>query len=241
MLSLFRKPHKTKIELLLDSAPGPSPWYLNTSKPAFSTMKFGQAYWKRTEKGEMLLEAANNSILAICDFYQFIKPISDESFLHWHQLNSTSILLSFYDLNMMSPICDPNITLHEISEKKIGFCANGGLVSSVNILTTDVDNVIELNFPAPINQQDELLILANSPVVQGVGRVIVIAKPSQGICYIYPQDWFNQGDFDFGYQWITRVARDPETGRIVGDGIRLGQFMLDMSLRNLDRWILKKV
>jgi hypothetical protein len=23
---------------------------------------------------------------------------------------------------------------------------------------------------------------------------------------VFPQDWFNTGDYDFGYQWITRVA-----------------------------------
>ena len=44
---------------------------------------------------------------------------------------------------------------------------------------------------------------------------------------------FNRGDFDFGYQWITRVARDPKSRHIVGDGIRITPFRLDASGRKL--------
>ncbi|MBI5301277.1 MAG: hypothetical protein HY868_04000 [Chloroflexi bacterium] len=53
------------------------------------------------------------------------------------------------------------------------------------------------------------------------------------IVEVYPQDWFNKGDYDFGYQWITRVARD-EDGKIIGDGIRLDRFRLDASGRNIE-------
>lgn len=53
---------------------------------------------------------------------------------------------------------------------------------------------------------------------------------------VTPQDWFNKGDYDFEYQWITRVAR-LENGRIGGDGVRLGQFELDDTGRQIDRWL----
>jgi len=59
---------------------------------------------------------------------------------------------------------------------------------------------------------------------------------------VYPQDWFNHGNFDFGYQWLTRIARDTETGEITGDGIRIELFALDDSYRQLStdrlrRWL----
>ena len=49
--------------------------------------------------------------------------------------------------------------------------------------------------------------------------------------------WFNNGKYDFSYQWITRVARDPQTQRIFGEGIRLGMFQLDKTGRTVEKWL----
>jgi hypothetical protein len=43
------------------------------------------------------------------------------------------------------------------------------------------------------------------------------------------------GDFDFGYQWITKVVRYSNSGRIVGTGIRLKNFILDESGRQIEK------
>ena len=43
---------------------------------------------------------------------------------------------------------------------------------------------------------------------------------------VLPQKWFTGDAFDLGYQWITRVVRDSRTGRLVGDGIRISDFVL---------------
>jgi hypothetical protein len=59
----------------------------------------------------------------------------------------------------------------------------------------------------------------------------MLLNPGSGTLRLYPQDWFNDGRVDLGYQWVTRVARDPETGRIHGDGIRIDPFSLDDSMR----------
>ncbi len=53
---------------------------------------------------------------------------------------------------------------------------------------------------------------------------------------VIPQDWFNQGSYDFEYAWIARVAR-LANGKIVGDGVRLGRFELDATGRQIGRWI----
>lgn len=54
---------------------------------------------------------------------------------------------------------------------------------------------------------------------------------------VYPQKWFNRDDYDLGYQWITRVARDTKTGRLVGDGIRISPFILQEDSMHLDRFL----
>jgi hypothetical protein len=62
-----------------------------------------------------------------------------------------------------------------------------------------------------------------------------------GLLTIIPQDWFNEGAYDLGYQWVTRVARLPGSGDIVGEGIRLGLFRLDPSGRQLAEWLAEDV
>ncbi len=53
---------------------------------------------------------------------------------------------------------------------------------------------------------------------------------------VTPQDWFNQGNYDFGYQWISRMCR-LNNGRLAGDGVRLGTFELDATGRQIARWL----
>ena len=53
---------------------------------------------------------------------------------------------------------------------------------------------------------------------------------------VIPQDWFNHGKYDFGYQWVARIAR-TESGVLIGEGIRLGTFELDESGREVKRWL----
>jgi hypothetical protein len=63
-----------------------------------------------------------------------------------------------------------------------------------------------------------------------------VVDARSGTIDVIPQDWFSDGEFDFGYPWVTRIARDPETGRLVGEGIRMGFFRLDASNRAVERW-----
>ena len=79
-----------------------------------------------------------------------------------------------------------------------------------------------------------------------VGEILVLSAPQPNqLCLwivdtrsarvsVFPQDWWNRADLDFGYQWVTRVARDPNTGKIVGEGIRIQPFVLDSSCRELE-------
>ena len=57
----------------------------------------------------------------------------------------------------------------------------------------------------------------------------------KGIIHNYPQDWFNKGDADFGYQWITRAIRNPKTNLIEGQGIRISEFILDDTNRQIKK------
>ena len=63
--------------------------------------------------------------------------------------------------------------------------------------------------------------------------IIKVSPKANRMC-VYPQDWFNKSDADFGYQWITRAWVDSRTGKICGQGIRITDFRLDGTNCNLE-------
>src|SRR5262249_7000796 len=86
----------------------------------------------------------------------------------------------------------------------------------------------------------ELLLLAAGPRGErenGAFTSIYRWRPSMGAVDVYPQIWFTADKYDVGYQWITRVARDPRSARIVGDGLRIGRFVLDENCGNVAAWL----
>ncbi len=66
---------------------------------------------------------------------------------------------------------------------------------------------------------------------------LMVLRPAAGTLEVLPQKWFTAGKYDLGYQWITRVARDAATGRLVGEGIRIGRFELDAEGTDVERWL----
>jgi hypothetical protein len=87
---------------------------------------------------------------------------------------------------------------------------------------------------------EETLVLAEH--AQGgngydaIHRALFIFDWTKRSVTVLPQDWFNKGSYDFGYQWIAHIAR-TKAGALIGEGIRLGTFELDASGRSVKRWL----
>ena len=99
----------------------------------------------------------------------------------------------------------------------------------------------DLEFPSTMKAFEELLILGHSDSINmrrelgAAGNLcLFVVKPKMNAYEIFPQDWFNNGKLDYGYQWVTRVARDPISGKIFGEGFRVSSFVLDDSLRQIE-------
>lgn len=58
-----------------------------------------------------------------------------------------------------------------------------------------------------------------------------------GLVEILPQRWFTAAQYQVGRQWITRVARDPQSHRIFGECFGAGNFLLEQDGVSLERWI----
>jgi hypothetical protein len=79
------------------------------------------------------------------------------------------------------------------------------------------------------DELDEVLLVADGSDPNVAAYLVYVWRPRLGQVEVLPQRWFTARDFDLGYEWITRVARDPKTGRLIGDGTRIAPFELDRS------------
>jgi hypothetical protein len=86
---------------------------------------------------------------------------------------------------------------------------------------------------------DELLLVGSypAPSKDDAACAVLLLHPNAGQVTVLPQTWFTANKFDIGYQWITRVTRDPQNGRIIGGGIRISNFELTEDGMGLEKWI----
>ena len=120
-----------------------------------------------------------------------------------------------------------------------------GLVAEVDLPGPWVGGPTRASFPEPLRGIPEILLLVRfiedwSPELARAERkrkrttAICIAKPPLSEVDVLPLDWARS--VEGRIHWIARVARDPATGRIVGDGVGFGPFLLDERGRFLG-WI----
>jgi hypothetical protein len=224
---------------LFDGVPGPTPWYSRPGAPAVEGF-----HWENAN-GKTLL-VGNIGVVAVLNAYNYVMRLDSSTLLIWNQRREAddqhtppvhlmvvrpALLPSFGD-NLQAEIsrmdrAKTRLTLSEPPDV------------SMYLKTDLTDEDISADFPKEIQMVDELLILCDSSAIApreggiNANLALLVAKPRQSTYQLYPQDWFNSSDLDFGYQWITRVAREPQTGRVHGEGFRLKPFELDESLRQL--------
>ena len=111
---------------------------------------------------------------------------------------------------------------------------NGGMVATVDLPTAWSHGRYQFSFPNEMRFVQEMFILVhtNPPGESQETRpkpheAIYRVKPADGTVNVIPLDWYNHGDFDFGYEWVTQVALDSVTGKIVGNGVRLSPFLME--------------
>jgi hypothetical protein len=231
-------------ETILGKAPGPSPWYVRAGRPAPESRR-GRLEWAAAgdqppSNGKMMLRTKEGERLALFSMYCYVLPLPGHRFLVWHHERLQSIVrgserrvLSFHliDADRLEPFEDVGRACQEMEEGKIPALVRAGELCWFTIPTHLEGGRRTFEYPEALRDVEEILVLASSPAK------IFDLKPKESVLEVFPQDWFNDGPWDFGYQWITRVARDPKTGKIVGDGIRIGRFVLDATNRNVEEWL----
>ncbi len=196
----------------------------------------------------MLLVTAGNQTLAVFDFYCYMSAMKGTRFLVWFEQKSAigasmtspdAISLEILDADHLEIVEDLETACRELTMRKdrSRVWHRGGEVSACRVPAYLPAGTHRLPLPSEFREIDELLILASRTAFAEMNLALFIVRPGENTVEVIPQDWFNKGSYDFGYQWPTRVARDPVTRKIFGEGFRLGRFVLDEAGRGVEQWL----
>ena len=187
-----------------------------------------------------LLVGAKGPVAALAS-YNYVMMLDESSLLIWYQNTTTigptaPVRLLVIQPDQLRPLGDNVDSLcEEMRDDRVRVMIGGNASAEMSLKTVDAADELRAEFPEQLRSIDELLILCMCSGIreEGANVALLIARPRQSTYWLYPQDWFNSGGFDYGYEWVTRVARNPRTGRVHGEGFRIAPFVLDDSLRRL--------
>lgn len=223
---------------------GPSPWAFRDRSIAVGGVSYR---FRETAPGDAKLAGmtslhdSSGATLLLLDFHCYARILDDGTALVWRESGEEAerrIEFDSFRLSALQCVPEPLTTAAEIRERK---CGVAPLHSSEHWEFTPrlEAGVHPFALPHVWSHFEETLVLADHGDTNGydkMARAIFAFDWSKQQVTVFPQVWFNTGDYDFGYQWITRVARRTD-GSIVGDGIRLGRFELDESNLRVKKWL----
>jgi len=97
----------------------------------------------------------------------------------------------------------------------------------------------KIDVPPPLRSVDELIVPTSYKALSpdDPAFAIFIFYLQAGLVDVLPQKWFTAAQYEVGKQWITRVARDPDSNRLVGECFGEGIFVLEEDGCRLAEWI----
>lgn len=218
-------------EKYLESALGPSPWY----GPTFPDVKAGKkTYTWRLYKEKNAAE--NSAVLSegetgapVLALGMYMRPfLANPGFLGiWYPDNEKKILhIDFLETAKFVP-------MENFAQKA------APMEGDEPCYITEVPAIEKITIPQELPQGEhktaisncadsmkELLLLAKGPDAGSAAVSIYVWHPAAGKLKVYPQAWFNSETHDLSWEWVTRVVRHPQTGLLLGDGMRIAPFRL---------------
>ena len=189
--------------------------------------------------GKTCLVDSTGATLAVLDFGCYVQQLPSGVVLLWHhewertlegKLEHPRIRLLALDPALLTPVGDLKAVCDGLDDTHDSVYIHSGMVAETRFSAALPAGSYDHGFPEVMREAAEVLILA-APELDRLALYVV--DTAKGVIGVYPQDWFNRANLDYAYQWVTRVAREPATGRIRGEGFRIDPFVLDASLRRL--------
>lgn len=230
---------------LLDKAPFLCPWYFDKTKPTILKNN-QQLTWAFVDKiddkyvGALTLQDGNGDKLGILNAYTYLllNKTSDK-FLIWtreskEKIGFPKMTIELFKTADLNPIEDFKKIILEMGDyRESSYYLNASPSDRVEF-TLNPDSPIKISFGELFQEFSDFCLVCEIPGLYKDGQeswqntAITYVNIKSGYAFVYPQDWFNKDEtVDFGYQWLTRAIKDPETNLIHGQGIRLSDFILD--------------
>ena len=229
-----------EISFQISQAVGPSPWYWSTF-PEIHTSSGETLKWSfMGTEGNMAYVVGLASIKADT-FKLLLNTYTRAFFIPPHFIgvwfpNGKRVQIQCFNPDALKDF-ELNSEILEYKKTKQPYYCNGEMVCEIIIESNICCGIMEIDVPSQFETLNELLTIRSSPIDSNEAYTILSLNFNDKIIKVYPQKWFTADKFDLDYQWITRITRDKDTGRFIGDGIRIGKFELCDDGMNLLRWI----
>jgi hypothetical protein len=206
--------------------------------------RWGILKWSTSLDG-VLVDPDGNARLVI-GVYTHVRSLGSGRLLIWYESSArtaeaespSTVTFAVVELDRLDVISDIARGMKSVRERRlpVAIAATSGAAQRaiLSIPVQSLSRSLPVSLLAGMQESGELLFFVHTE-----GTRLWALSPADGRLEVATQEWFNRGDYDRGYQWPTRAARDPDTGRIVGDGIRIGTFLLNKSGTNVARWLSK--
>ena len=227
----------------LEKAPGPSPWYWETFPTLVGNSRQRFVWRYHGESGDLPylvtfeLEAEpDKPLLALnsgCTPF-FVPPANLGIWCHEYR----KLRLVAFDPDQLKAFSYMDIAGW--------FKASSDRIYSATepIADFDISSVLPpgthpIDVPAGLHTVDEVLAPVSYPAKTDEDPAFAIYAfyLQAGLVEVLPQRWYTYRQYERGRQWITRTVRDPQSHRIVGDGVRIDAFELDESGTDVAGWL----
>lgn len=238
---------KLVTEKLIDKAAYLIPWYLQKDRPIL--FKNNQQLNFKSESETITLNDSQKNCYGVIEIYSYILPSDDsQSFLIWSRsleknIGFQTITLQHYTTDSLTMFANKDKAIADTKKRKLHFQFNCMPTAESSFKFNPNNSEQKVDIPDEFKKFKQVLLITEldnlyfnpNPDNFWHNTTILDLQFDTGWIFNYPQDWFNKGDADFGYQWITRAIRNPKTNLIEGQGIRISDFVLDETGRQLKK------
>ena len=229
---------------LLREAPGPSPWWCHA--PISSA--FGPLAWKKLDQPpgfNALTDSEGQPRLAL-PMYIWFRVFDEGRMLLWsrrrsaEQMIPSPIVVQLVNVDHLRRLADLD---HWLAQRPAPvdpyFLIAPEFCASAEISAAYLPGKHELSLPSAFDRVPEFFVVTENPALAkqpGCASFCIYAvNPTMRSIEVFPQDWFNDGTPDYGYQWITCATRDLSTRRLLVSGFRIDNFVLDETGRQIEQ------
>lgn len=235
---------RRRLEKLIAQTPGPAPWFWE-SFPSVTTTAGKKLEWTHhgTEGSLKFIVTLNeagksNEPLLALNTYATPFAMSNGLLGLWCPEGRSMIRLLAFDPDKLQPFAFEEIVgwfknstdrVYSAIEPQADFEFSAEMPEGTH----------EVVFPPEFGVVPELCITASRRAMSDTDPAcaIFVLYPQAGLIQVLPQGWFNTREYEVGQVWITRVARDSVSHRIVGGGMRLPSFCLTEDGKSIASWL----